>query len=130
MIHRRGLSSQVGDTEGKESRCHGLAWLCLARATPALEPDSGHRFRPGRRGGSRDGNRRRLERAVERPEPEVLSPLSSVGTDIVVERTVGAADTSSTASTTTTTTPGGFTPGGGPGGGGFFAGGADPGQHR
>jgi ABC-type antimicrobial peptide transport system permease subunit len=48
----------------------------------------------------------------------VLSPLSTVGTDIVVERTVGVASTSTTASTTTTA-PG--IPGSGPGrGGGFF----------
>jgi len=64
---------------------------------------------------------------------KVLSPLSSVGTDIVVERTVGVASTSASSTTTTTTTPGafpgggGFTPGsgggtGGRGGGGFFAG--------
>ena len=51
---------------------------------------------------------------------KVLSPLSSVGTDIIVTRTV--APTTSTA-TTTTTTPafgGGGAPGGGTGGGGFF----------
>src|ERR1700729_173070 len=55
----------------------------------------------------------------------VLSPLGSVGTDIIVTRTV--APTTSTATTTTTTPSGGF--GGGPGGngggglagGGFFA---------
>ena len=46
---------------------------------------------------------------------KVLSPLSSVGTDIIVTRTVGATPTSSSGSTTTTTT----TPtGGGFGGGG------------
>jgi len=67
-------------------------------------------------------------------QSQVLSPLSTVGTDIVVERTVGVADTS-TSSTTTTTTPGfpgaggagggggGFAAGGG--GSGFFAGGAN-----
>ncbi|HTZ10521.1 MAG TPA: FtsX-like permease family protein [Acidimicrobiales bacterium] len=59
---------------------------------------------------------------------KVLSPLSSVGTDIVVERTVGVASTSGATTTTTTTTPGfpggggGFAGGGGGGGGGFFAG--------
>ncbi len=50
----------------------------------------------------------------------VLSPLSTVGTDIVVERTVGVASTSTTASTTTTTTPEVPAPGSGRGGG-FFA---------
>ena len=45
---------------------------------------------------------------------KVLSPLSSVGTDIIVTRTVGATSTSSTGSTTTTTTT---TPAGGFGGG-------------
>jgi len=52
---------------------------------------------------------------------KVLSPLATVGTDIVVERTVGVASTSSSASTTTTTTtaPGFAGPGRG-GGGGFF----------
>lgn len=48
---------------------------------------------------------------------KVLSPLSTVGTDIIVTRTV--APTTSTATTTTTTTPG-FGGGGGGGGGGFF----------
>src|ERR1700686_4031721 len=60
---------------------------------------------------------------------KVLSPLSSVGTDIIVTRTVGATSTSSGgSSTTTTTTPngGGFGRGGagggpGGGGGGFFS---------
>jgi ABC-type lipoprotein release transport system permease subunit len=51
---------------------------------------------------------------------KVLSPLSTVGTDIVVERTVGVASTSATASTTTTTAPGPTGPGGA-GGGGFFS---------
>jgi len=57
---------------------------------------------------------------------KVLSPLSSVGTDIIVTRTVDATSTSSTASTTTTTSPGGggFGGGGGGGGGGFFGAGA------
>ncbi|MGD0381316.1 MAG: ABC transporter permease, partial [Acidimicrobiales bacterium] len=43
----------------------------------------------------------------------VLSPLSTVGTDIVVERTVGVASTSASATTTTTTAPGVTGPGGG-----------------
>jgi len=50
----------------------------------------------------------------------VLSPLSTVGTDIVVERTVGVASTSASATTTTTTAPGVTGPGGGGGGGGGF----------
>ena len=45
---------------------------------------------------------------------KVLSPLSSVGTDIIVTRTVDATSTSSSGSTTTTTTT---TPTGGFGGG-------------
>lgn len=48
---------------------------------------------------------------------KVLSPLSSVGTDIIVTRTVGAT-TASTSTTTTTTLPGVFPGGGGAGGGG------------
>jgi ABC-type antimicrobial peptide transport system permease subunit len=58
---------------------------------------------------------------------KVLSPLSSVGTDIIVTRTVGATTTSGTSSTTTTTAPtgGGFAAGGGGvRGGGFFGSGA------
>jgi ABC-type lipoprotein release transport system permease subunit len=50
---------------------------------------------------------------------KVLSPLSSVGTDIIVTRTVAATPTSSNGSTTTTTAP----TAGGLGGGGGFAGG-------
>ena len=57
---------------------------------------------------------------------QVLSPLSTVGTDIVVERTVGVANTS-TSSTTTTTAPGGFA---GPGGGGGGAAAAGAGSSR
>jgi ABC-type antimicrobial peptide transport system permease subunit len=63
---------------------------------------------------------------VSNAQTRALSPLSSVGTDIVVTRTVGTPSTSS--STTTTTTPGDFGgPGGGGGGGGgvFFGGGAN-----
>jgi len=63
---------------------------------------------------------------------KVLSPLSSVGTDIIVTRTVAATPTSgSGATTTTTTTPtgGGFGGGGGGGGGGaFFGAGAGRGR--
>jgi len=52
---------------------------------------------------------------------KALSPLNSVGTDIIVTRTV--APTLSTATTTTTTPSNGFGGGGGGGGGGgFFAG--------
>ncbi len=69
---------------------------------------------------------------------KVLSPLSSVGTDIIVTRTVDATSTSSNASTTTTTTTtpaagfgggggGAGGPGGG-GGGGFFGAGAGRGR--
>src|SRR5580692_11004834 len=62
---------------------------------------------------------------------KVLSPLSSVGTDIIVTRTVAATTPSSTGSTSTTTTApvggGGFGAGGG-GGGGFFAGGGGRGR--
>jgi ABC-type lipoprotein release transport system permease subunit len=71
---------------------------------------------------------------------KVLSPLSSVGTDIIVTRTVDATPVStsgSTTTTTTTTTPfggggGGFGGGGGGGGGGagggFFGAGAGRGR--
>jgi len=64
-----------------------------------------------------------VSNGLSNAQNKVLSPLSSVGTDIVVERTVGVASTSSSTSTTTTTTaPGGFGGGraGGGGGGGFF----------
>src|ERR1700722_13017039 len=46
---------------------------------------------------------------------KILSPLSSVGTDIIVTRTVDATTTSSASTTTTTTAPtgGGFGGGGG-----------------
>src|ERR1039458_5051256 len=60
-------------------------------------------------------------------QTKALSPLGSVGTDIIVTRTV--APTLSTAATTTTTFAGGFgggggafAGGGGGGGGGFFSG--------
>lgn len=64
---------------------------------------------------------------LSQAQNSVLSPLSSVGTDLIVTRTV--APTTSTASSTSapgTFTPGSSTPGGrgGQRGGGFFAGGA------
>jgi len=61
---------------------------------------------------------------------KILSPLSSVGTDIIVTRTVDATTTSSASTTTTTTAPtgGGFGGGGGGGGGGFFGAGAGRGR--
>ncbi|MGA2522163.1 MAG: FtsX-like permease family protein [Acidimicrobiales bacterium] len=65
-----------------------------------------------------------VSNGLSNAQSKVLSPLSSVGTDIVVERTVGVATTtaSTTSSTTTTTTaPGGRFGGGGGGGGGFFS---------
>ncbi len=61
---------------------------------------------------------------------KALSPLSTVGTDIIVTRTVGATTAAAASTTTTTTAPTGFGgpgAGGGPGGGGgggFFGGGA------
>ncbi len=70
---------------------------------------------------------------LNQAQNKVLSPLSSVGTDIVVTRTVGATTSSGSPTTTTTTTsPYGYGQGGsgqgpvtaggpGPGGGGFFA---------
>jgi ABC-type lipoprotein release transport system permease subunit len=70
-----------------------------------------------------------VSNGLSNAQSQVLSPLSSVGTDIVVERTVGVADTSGS-STTTTTTPGpSGGGGGGGGGGGFFAGGANAGAN-
>jgi ABC-type antimicrobial peptide transport system permease subunit len=65
-----------------------------------------------------------VSQGLSAAQNKALSPLNSVGTDIIVTRTV--APTLSTA-TTTTTTPsgfggGGFGGGGGGGGGGFFAG--------
>src|ERR1700681_4745946 len=62
---------------------------------------------------------------------KVLSPLSSVGTDIIVTRTVAATPAGTGATTTTTTQPaaGGFGGGGGGGaGGGFFGAGAGRGR--
>jgi len=54
---------------------------------------------------------------------KVLSPLSSVGTDIIVTRTVDATSSSSSTTTTTTTPGAGAFGGGGGGGGGAGAGG-------
>ena len=61
-----------------------------------------------------------VSNGLTQAQNKVLSPLASVGTDIIVTRTVGATTSTGTSSTTTTTAPSGF-PGGG---GGFFAGGA------
>src|SRR5438309_591972 len=64
-----------------------------------------------------------VSQGLDEAQAQVLAPLRSVGTDILVTRVVGAADTSSSATTTTTTQNrrgGGF---GGGGGGGFFGGG-------
>ena len=64
-----------------------------------------------------------VSNGLSNAQNKVLSPLSSVGTDIVIERTVGVANTSSSTTTTTTTTaPAGFGGGraGGGAGGGFF----------
>ena len=63
-----------------------------------------------------------VSNGLDAAQGKILSPLSSVGTDIIVTRTVGA--TSSSGGTTTTTTPSGGGLGlGGGGGGGFFGGG-------
>jgi ABC-type antimicrobial peptide transport system permease subunit len=60
---------------------------------------------------------------LTRAQNQVLSPLSSVGTDIIVTRTVGATAASTSASPTPTATTG-QPPNGAAGGlGGFFAGG-------
>ncbi len=55
-----------------------------------------------------------VSNGLSNAQAQVLSPLASVGTSIIVERTVGVASTSAS-STTATTIPGS-------GGGGFFAG--------
>lgn len=66
-----------------------------------------------------------VSNGLTQAQNKVLSPLSSVGTDIIVTRTVGATTASSSSSTTTTSTPGfGGGPGGGGGGGAFFGRGA------
>ena len=70
-----------------------------------------------------------VSNGLENTQSKVLSPLTSVGTDIIVTRTVGATTSTSTTTTTTTSpTGGGFGGGGfgggggaGGGGGGFFA---------
>ncbi len=59
-----------------------------------------------------------VSNGLSNAQGQVLSPLSTVGTSIIVERTVGVANTS--APTTTTTVAGNS--GGGGGGGGFFGG--------
>jgi len=59
---------------------------------------------------------------LDKAQAEVLSPLSSVGTDILVTRTVGATAATPSASPSPTANP--DEPGvvrGGPGGGGFFS---------
>ncbi len=65
-----------------------------------------------------------VSEGLSNAQNRVLSPLGSVGTDVIVTRTV--APTTSTASTTTTLPTSGFGGGGGfaggGGGGGFFAG--------
>ena len=98
------------------------------RSAPSVEPYCRHRHRArGRVGlvmgivGVSDG--------LTQAQNKVLSPLSSVGTDIIVTRTVGATTTSGSSSTTTTTAPtgggfGGGAGGGGGRGGGFFGPGA------
>ncbi len=64
-----------------------------------------------------------VSHGLDDAQKEVLAPLSSVGTDILVTRTSGtpAASGSSTTTTAPTDAAGGFGRGGG--GGGFFAGG-------
>jgi ABC-type antimicrobial peptide transport system permease subunit len=65
---------------------------------------------------------------LDEAQAKVLSPLSSVGTDILVTRTVGATTPSASASPTPTPTPtAGTRQEGPPGGGGFFAAGPGPG---
>ena len=58
---------------------------------------------------------------LTRAQSDVLSPLSSVGTDIIVTRTVGAASSSSTAATASPSPSAQNNGGFGGGGGGFFA---------
>jgi ABC-type antimicrobial peptide transport system permease subunit len=65
-----------------------------------------------------------VSNGLTQAQNRVLSPLSSVGTDIIVTRTVGATTSSGSGSSTTTTTPSALGGGGGSGGaggnGGFF----------
>jgi ABC-type antimicrobial peptide transport system permease subunit len=68
---------------------------------------------------------------LDRAQADVLSPLRSVGTDVLVTRTVAATSTSASASPSPSATPqpqqqggGGFFAGGPPGGGGGRQGGA------
>jgi ABC-type antimicrobial peptide transport system permease subunit len=66
-----------------------------------------------------------VSNGLTQAQNRVLSPLASVGTDIIVTRTVGATTSTGASATTTTTAPSGFPGGGGGGGGGgFFARGA------
>jgi ABC-type lipoprotein release transport system permease subunit len=72
-----------------------------------------------------------VSNGLTQAQNKVLSPLSSVGTDIIVTRTVDATSSSSSGSSTTTTTAptgGGFPGAGGGGGGGFFSAGAGRGR--
>lgn len=60
---------------------------------------------------------------LDEAQQDVLAPLDSVGTDILVTRVAGATSASTAAATTTTTAPAlALGRPGGPGGGGFFAG--------
>jgi ABC-type antimicrobial peptide transport system permease subunit len=71
-----------------------------------------------------------VSQGLDDAQKQVLAPLSSVGTDIVVTR-INGTPASSSASTTTTApdaTGGGFRGGGG--GGGFFAGGGGGGRNN
>jgi ABC-type antimicrobial peptide transport system permease subunit len=67
-----------------------------------------------------------VSQGLDEAQDDVLAPLGSVGTDILVTRVAGATSTATgeSAATTTTTLPnqGGPGQGGPPGGGGFFAG--------
>src|SRR4051812_14865244 len=80
-----------------------------------------------------------VSQGLDDAQQKVLSPLSKVGTDVLVTRVAGATATDATGASTTTTAPdgqgqgqgqgqfaggfGGRGGGGGPGGGGFFGGG-------
>jgi ABC-type antimicrobial peptide transport system permease subunit len=66
-----------------------------------------------------------VSQGLDDAQNNVLAPLKSVGTDILVTRVAGAQPVSTTGSTTTTTAPanGRQFGGGGGGGGGFFGGG-------
>ncbi|MCW2498523.1 MAG: ABC-type transport system, involved in lipoprotein release, permease component, partial [Frankiales bacterium] len=62
-----------------------------------------------------------VSQGLDQAQTKVLSPLSSVGTDILVTRTVGVVTTGTGATATPTPTPSSTTAAGR--GGGFFAGG-------